>query len=71
MSLVMAGVIDALKMPSPLEVKGAAVTAALAEHGRQSDTVGFTPNTSPTHQMLQAEAEGLLATQLCTMEVIV
>lgn len=70
MSLVMAGVIDALKMPSPLEVKRA-VTAALAEHGRQSDTAGFRLNTSLTHQMLQAKAQGLLATQHYTMEIIV
>lgn len=34
-SHVMAGVIDALKMLSTLEVKRAA-TAALAEHGRQA-----------------------------------
>lgn len=66
----MAGVIDALKMLGPLEVKRA-VTAAPAEHGRQADTAGFTLNTSLTHQMLQAKAQGLLVTQLHTMEIIV
>lgn len=70
MSLVMAGVIDALKMPDPLQVRPA-VTAIPAEHGRQADTAGSTLNTSLTHQMLQAMAEGLLATQLHTMEIIV
>ena len=70
MSLVMAGVIDALKMPSPLEVKRA-VTAAPAERGRQADTAGFTLNTSLTHQMLQVKAQGLRATRLHTMEIIV
>lgn len=70
MSLVMAGVIDALKMPSPLEVKWA-VTAAPAEHRRQADTAGFTLNTSLHHQMLQVKAQRLLATQLHTMEIIV
>lgn len=44
----MAGVIDALKMLGPLEVKRA-LTAALAEHGQQGDTAGFTLNISPTH----------------------
>lgn len=70
MSLVMAGVIDALKMPSPLEVKRA-VTAVPAERGRQADTGGLALNTSLTHQMLQAKAQGLLGTQLSTMEIIV
>ncbi len=67
----MAGVIDALKMPGPLEVKRA-VTAAPAEHRRQADIAGFTLNTwTLTHQMLQAKAQGLLVTQLHTMEIIV
>lgn len=70
MSLVMAGVIDALKMPNPLEVRQA-VTAIPPEHGRQADTAGYTLNTSLTHQMLQAMAQGLLATELHTMEIIV
>lgn len=70
MSLVMAGVIDALKKPSPLEVKRG-VTATPAEHGRQADTAGFTLNTSLTHQMLQAKAQGSLPAQLHTMEIIV
>lgn len=70
MSLVMAGVIDALKMPSPLEGKRA-VTAVLTEHGRRVDTAAFTLNTPLTHQMLQAKTQGLLATQLHTMEIIV
>lgn len=70
MSLVMAGVIDALKLPSPLEVKRA-VMAAPVEQRRQPDTAGFTLNTSLTHQMLQAKAQGLLATRLCTMGITV
>lgn len=70
MSLVMAGVIDALKLPSPLEVKRAVMTAPV-EQRRQADTAGFTLNTSLTHQMLQAKAQGLLATRLCTMEITV
>lgn len=70
MSLVMAGVIDALKKPSPLEVKRA-VKAAPAERGRQADTAGFTLNTLLTHQMLQVKAQRLRATRLHTMEIIV
>lgn len=66
----MAGVIDASKMASPLEVRQA-VTATPVERGRQADTAGYTPNTSLTHQMLQAMAQGLLAAQLHTMEIIV
>lgn len=66
----MAGVIDALKLPSPLEVKRAVMTAPV-EQRRQADTAGFTLNTSLTHQMLQAKAQGLLATRLCTMEITV
>lgn len=66
----MAGVIDALKMPSPLEVRRA-VTAILPQRGREADTAGYTLNTSLTHQMLQAVAQGLFATQLHTMEIIV
>lgn len=66
----MAGVIEALKLPSPLEVKRA-VMAAPVEQRRQADTAGFTLNTSLTHQMLQVKAQGLLATRLCTMEITV
>lgn len=58
----MAGVIDASKMPGPLEAKWA-VTAAPAEHRRQAFAAGFTLNTSLAHQMLQAKAQGLLAHQ--------
>lgn len=70
MSLVMAGVIDALKKPSPLEAKWV-VTAAPAEHGRQDDTTDFTLNTSLIHQMLQTKAKGLLPSHIRTMKVIV
>lgn len=51
----MAGVIDALKMPSPMEVKWA-VMAAPAGDRRQADSAGFTLNTSLANQMLQAMA---------------
>lgn len=48
-----------------------AVTAIPAEHGRQADTAGYTENIPLTHQMLRAVAQGLLTTQLHTMEIIV
>lgn len=65
----MAGVIDASTMPDPLQERPAA-TAVPAERGRQADTAGYALNTSLSHQMLQAMAQGLLATQLRTMEII-
>lgn len=66
----MAGVIDALKMPSPLEVKRA-VMAAPVEQRKQADTAGFTLNTSLTYQMLQAVAQGLLCHGHRTMEITI
>lgn len=61
----MAGVIDASKMANPLDVR----QPGDGHSGRPRE--GRLTLRSLTHQMLQATAQGLLAAQLHTMEIIV